>query len=204
MDNNRDKNGSFLLYALVLFVLFVVVCYGWLVMNHFSVLVSSDTLEVMTPGTFGDSFGVINTLFAGLAFAGLFYTIYQQGQQIALQRNELSLQRKELELTREELSRSASAQEKSEKALADQVDVASAAAMLNAANYMQLGFERKKDELEKTRKNIPHGDKQRFMSIHREVLVINGKYNELDDDIRMLYLFLKSKSFVFDDKKSIE
>lgn len=47
-------------------------------------------------GTFGDSFGAVNALFSGLAFAGIIFTIY-------LQRNELSLQRKELELTREEL-----------------------------------------------------------------------------------------------------
>lgn len=48
------------------------------------------------PGQFGDMFGAINSLFAGLAFAGLIYTI-------GLQRTELGLQRKELELTRAEL-----------------------------------------------------------------------------------------------------
>lgn len=55
-------------------------------------------------GTFGDMFGAVNTLFSGLAFAGLIYTIY-------LQSNELSLQRDELKLTREELAKSADAQE---------------------------------------------------------------------------------------------
>lgn len=45
---------------------------------------------------FGDSFGSVNALFAGLAFAVLIFTIY-------LQREELQLQRKELELTRQEL-----------------------------------------------------------------------------------------------------
>ncbi|MBK8476387.1 MAG: hypothetical protein IPL39_08700 [Opitutaceae bacterium] len=47
-------------------------------------------------GTFGDAFGALNTLFSGLAFAAIIYTVY-------LQREELSLQRKEMELTREEL-----------------------------------------------------------------------------------------------------
>lgn len=56
--------------------------------------------------TFGDSFGAINSLFSGLALAGIIYTIY-------LQKIELGLQRKELEYTREELSRTADAQEKS-------------------------------------------------------------------------------------------
>ena len=47
-------------------------------------------------GTFGDMFGSINALFAGLAFAGIIYAI-------VLQRRDLELQRKELQLTREEL-----------------------------------------------------------------------------------------------------
>jgi len=47
-------------------------------------------------GSFGDMFGAANALFAGLAFAGLIYTLL-------LQRKELGLQRKELELTRQEL-----------------------------------------------------------------------------------------------------
>lgn len=47
-------------------------------------------------GTFGDMFGAVNSLFSGLAFAGLIYTIF-------LQKNELGLQRKELEMTRDEI-----------------------------------------------------------------------------------------------------
>jgi hypothetical protein len=66
--------------------------------------------------TFGDMFGAINTLFAGLAFAGVIYAI-------VLQQRELELQRKELELTREELARSAKAQESSDRSLAEQVRI---------------------------------------------------------------------------------
>jgi hypothetical protein len=46
-------------------------------------------------GTFGDMFGAVNSLFSGLAFAGIIYTIL-------LQRNELELQREELRSTRAE------------------------------------------------------------------------------------------------------
>lgn len=46
-------------------------------------------------GTFGDSFGALNALFSGFAFAGIIYTIF-------LQKQELKLQRKELRQTREE------------------------------------------------------------------------------------------------------
>jgi hypothetical protein len=46
-------------------------------------------------GWFGDSFGGLNSLFSGLAFAGIIYTIF-------LQKQELRLQRKELRQTRQE------------------------------------------------------------------------------------------------------
>lgn len=80
-------------------------------------------------GTFGDMFGAVNTLFSGLAFAGVIYAI-------VLQQRELKLQREELELTRNELSRTADAQEKSEKALQAQVKAAELSARLTAINHL--------------------------------------------------------------------
>ena len=47
-------------------------------------------------GQFGDSFGVVNALFSGLALAGVIYAII-------LQKNELELQREELKETRKEI-----------------------------------------------------------------------------------------------------
>jgi len=76
-------------------------------------------------GQLGDLFGVVNSLFSGLAFAGVIYTIY-------LQREELSLQRRELQLTRDELQRAATAQEKSERVLQKQLEVLETTARLNA------------------------------------------------------------------------
>lgn len=64
---------------------------------------------------FGDMFGFTNTLFSGLAFAGVIYAIF-------LQRRELELQRMELRQTRKELKRTAIAQEKSEQALKEQAE----------------------------------------------------------------------------------
>lgn len=52
--------------------------------------------DVDKMGITGDAFGAINSLFSGLAFAGLIYAIF-------LQRDELKLQREELKDTREEL-----------------------------------------------------------------------------------------------------
>lgn len=54
-------------------------------------------------GTFGDMFGSINTLFSGLAFGGIIYTIYQQRAEFKLQREELILQRQEVAQTNKEL-----------------------------------------------------------------------------------------------------
>lgn len=53
------------------------------------------SLSIDKAGTFGDSFGVLTSLFTGLAFAGLLTTLY-------LQRSELQLNRKELDETRKE------------------------------------------------------------------------------------------------------
>jgi hypothetical protein len=56
-------------------------------------------------GTIGDMFNANNSLFSGLAFAGIIVTII-------LQKRELKLQREELMLTRKELARTAEAQER--------------------------------------------------------------------------------------------
>ena len=54
-------------------------------------------------GEFGDMFGSVNTLFSGLAFGGIIYTIYQQRAEFRLQREELQLQREEVAKTNQEL-----------------------------------------------------------------------------------------------------
>lgn len=56
---------------------------------------------------FGEMFGVVNTLFSGLAFSGIIYAIF--------------LQRQELELQRHEYKMTAEAQEKSQESLKEQV-----------------------------------------------------------------------------------
>lgn len=55
-----------------------------------------DQYSIASAGTFGDSFGMLNSLFTGLGFAGLLVTIF-------LQREDLKLTRIELSETREEI-----------------------------------------------------------------------------------------------------
>ncbi|NKB19258.1 MAG: hypothetical protein GKS01_01825 [Alphaproteobacteria bacterium] len=54
-------------------------------------------------GVFGDSFGILTSLFSGLAFAGIVFTIFQQSEELKLQREDLRAQREELQLSRAEL-----------------------------------------------------------------------------------------------------
>jgi hypothetical protein len=75
-------------------------------------------------GTFGDMFGAVNTLFSGLAFAGVIYAIFLQSQ-------ELELQRKELELTRTELSKSAAAQQEQAKLMLHTAKINAVSSMLD-------------------------------------------------------------------------
>lgn len=82
-------------------------------------------VEQMDQGGHGDMYGGLNTLFSGLAFAGLIYTVM-------LQREELGLQRKELELTRAELERTATANQEAAKAMAEQVKNQLLAARISA------------------------------------------------------------------------
>ncbi len=55
------------------------------------------SLTIGQAGVFGDSFGIITSMFSGLAFAGMIITIL-------LQREELGLQREELRETRLEIA----------------------------------------------------------------------------------------------------
>lgn len=59
--------------------------------------------SISSSGTFGDSFGLLTSLFSGLAFAGLIITINMQKDELSLQREELSLTRSELNGQKEEM-----------------------------------------------------------------------------------------------------
>ena len=100
---------------------FVGVVILWLGIGLGPFLFYSDSSE---RAAFGDMFGAVNALFAGLAFLGVVYAIL-------LQKEELSLQRAELKMTRDELRRTATAQEESTAALTNQFKVASLTARIS-------------------------------------------------------------------------
>ena len=121
-------------------------------------------------GTFGDMFGALNALFAGLAFAGLIAAIL-------LQREELELQRLELAETRKELSRAADAQAKSQEALDRQAKNAELAARLQSLSTLVAFYDKRVAEAEalaRLQKEFPARQKEltayraaRFECLHR-------------------------------------
>ena len=71
--------------------------------GYWYVIWISGWFSELEKGKFGDTFGALNALFAGLAFAGVIYAILLQQKELALQRKELKLQRKTLEATEVEI-----------------------------------------------------------------------------------------------------
>ncbi|MDT0123893.1 hypothetical protein Q9R46_14625 [Paenibacillus sp. RRE4] len=87
-------------------LIFLVIFGAWL----FSWWAISTWINASYRGTFGDMFGAVNSLFSGLAFAGLIYTISVQREELKETRNstvmqtvELELQRKAIEMQTDEL-----------------------------------------------------------------------------------------------------
>ena len=95
-------------------------------------------------------FGAVNTLFSGLAFAGVIYTILMQSSELKLQREALALQRNELELTRNELSKSASAQQEQASLLLHTAKINAASTKLNAETLLVVN--------NKSIPGSPHGE----------------------------------------------
>ena len=93
-----------------------------------------------TRGQVGDSFGALNALFSGLAFAGLIATILLQSKELALQRKELVLQRREMVASREELANQARVQRALYLATVAQVKVSAAQAEVEAIRMESEGF----------------------------------------------------------------
>jgi len=121
--------------------------------------------ELTDRALLGDSFGLINSLFSGLAFAGIIYTII-------LQRKELSLQRQELKDTRMELQRSANAQEKSEKQQGRQSENLKITAKLNALNTLVSYY----SDLESKSKN---SDSTKYRSSQKEQEIYISRIKEI-------------------------
>jgi hypothetical protein len=91
LENRKMKKA----HILIIFLIFVSFSAFAVLVIYVSSNISTYPLDKLA--SFGDSFGVLTSLFSGLAFAGMIITIL--------------LQKDELKLQREELTRSSNAQE---------------------------------------------------------------------------------------------
>lgn len=66
-----------------------------------------DKMTIANAGVFGDSFGVLTSLFSALAFAGVAFTLAMQKEQIETQNQELKIQKDEARLNRSEMKKQA-------------------------------------------------------------------------------------------------
>jgi hypothetical protein len=119
-QSERKVNLS-LIFGLLLSVFSLQSCLAFLVFFYIP--------DWQTRGQFGDMFGTINSIFSGLNFSGLLYTLL-------LQREALALQQSDFNLTREELRRTAQAQENSEVLSKIHVENAKRAAELAAVSVL--------------------------------------------------------------------
>lgn len=119
----KDRFGTLVAGALGVVV---VSCAGWVFW------LGTVPRDLGHASSWGESFGGLNTLFSGLAFAGVVATLL-------LQRRELELQRKELRLTRRQLKRSAKAQEDAKEELKRAADSqrATQEAMMHQATLLR-------------------------------------------------------------------
>jgi uncharacterized membrane protein YgaE (UPF0421/DUF939 family) len=121
-------------------------------------------------GTVGDSFGAVNALFSGLAFAALVYTII-------LQRREIQLNRSEIELNRKELSKSVKAQKASQEALKQQVAQTHLSAKLNAMNTV-IGYYNSQIESSKSTEDVVERAKEKRRQMIKKIdALIDGLEN---------------------------
>ena len=105
--NHPETADTSVLSMRSVFLIFVGVLAGSLIIGFVPSMIFGFS---ETASRWGDSFGFVNAILSGLAFAAVIITLW-------LQKSELRLQREELEATREQLKRSAEAQEASEKRL---------------------------------------------------------------------------------------
>lgn len=100
MSKTSDDSGKIRWWDWLLFCVVLVVCvWGGVTFYVFPKLVG----DVEVRGQWGDSFGMINALFSGLAFAGVICAIILQKKELELQREELKETRKEIKGQKEQL-----------------------------------------------------------------------------------------------------
>lgn len=96
-QSSEEAKTNRLFNRLVIGIVGLIICYA-IMLIALTWPITRFTIEAA--GTFGDSFGLLTSLFSGLAFAGLIWTILLQRVELRLQRKELEESRRQAILTR--------------------------------------------------------------------------------------------------------
>ena len=98
MDNTSDDSKKIRLFPWLIFLGIIAVYIG-----YWYAICISGWFPGLNKGQFGDMFGAVNALFAGLAFAGVIWAIILQKEELGLQRKELTETRAEIHEQSEQL-----------------------------------------------------------------------------------------------------
>ncbi|MHA7899465.1 MAG: putative phage abortive infection protein [Henriciella sp.] len=181
----------------VIFAIAAVLIFGVWILNFFAGL---DPKIFNGRGTFGDSFGISNSLFSGLALAGVIYAIILQRAEIGLTRQELrrtkdilDQQSKSLKLQNEETKKQIFENTFFQllrvfSDLTEGLDLAVDSQTTATGKDVFMAFERRLTRIDRqTRKTGATPDhKETYRQLYRQA------QNDLGHYFRMLYTILKS------------
>lgn len=172
-NDNRNEDSEIGLIVTALIVGFVVTAlWTWTYVS---------LKDETNRGTFGDMFGGINSLFSGLAFAGIILTILLQRKELKLQRDELKDTRAEFKIQNETLKI-----QRFENTFFNLLNQHHQ--IVNAIDYRYY----KTKEKEKKFTPRSSAEKLREPPEEKEIVVINGRdvfrfrYNKLRNDLKTL------------------
>lgn len=141
-------NGKTILFLITLLAGVIGLYWGfYFLIEHGGFLTNLTPEQRALRGQFGDQFGALNTLFAGIGSALLLFTIITQWSQIREQQRDLERQLKiaeqqgeELRLQRAEMSRAASANEHQVIVGIAQIKIANLQAMIETAKLRSIAW----------------------------------------------------------------
>lgn len=103
IKNKIPINMRFAFFIGIAAILLIVIYAVFLIWATYPI----DRITIANAGVFGDSFGVLTSLFSALAFAGVAFTLAMQKEQIETQNKELKIQKDEAILNRKEMKKQA-------------------------------------------------------------------------------------------------
>lgn len=136
--------------------------------------------EPDSKGTYGDSFGSVNALFTGLAFAGVVFSILLQQRQIWLQREDFLSQLEEMQESRGTVEAQNRLLSSQNQLLRSQVDVALIQLQVSS---MQLDAQIDEFELRQMGTHLPKESKSKLDQMRERVTSLNSKVGQLQSHI---------------------